>query len=65
MVATWTQDLKALVRKHKYDFDAAAREVGATAKELRVELAPGRYPNYAVPSRLRCLCAQRIGRACA
>jgi len=35
----WGPGLKALVRRHRYDFAAAAAEVGATAKELRVELA--------------------------
>ena len=39
MDPSWAPGLKALVRKHKYDFAAAAAEVGSTAKELRVELA--------------------------
>ena len=39
MEPSWAPGLKALVRRHRYDFAAAAAEVGATAKELRVELA--------------------------
>ena len=39
MPADWAKDVQALVRRHKYNFDAAAKEVGATAKELRMELA--------------------------
>ena len=37
--APWVSDVQALVRRHKYDFNAAAAEVGATPKELRMELA--------------------------
>ena len=39
MEPSWAPGLKALVRRHRYDFAAAAAEVGATAKELRMELS--------------------------
>ena len=45
----WGPGLKALVRRHRYDFAAAAAEVGATAKELRVELARQEFGGAAAP----------------
>ena len=49
MDPSWAPGLKALVRKHKYDFAAAAAEVGSTAKELRVELARQEFGGAAPP----------------
>ena len=45
----WGPGLKALVRRHRYDFAAAAAEVGATAKELRVELARQEFGGAVAP----------------
>ena len=49
MEPSWAPGLKALVRRHRYDFAAAAAEVGATAKELRVELARQEFGGAAAP----------------
>ena len=39
----WQSGVGELVRRHAYDFEAAAREVGATAKEVRLELARAEF----------------------
>ena len=56
MPADWAKDVQALVRRHKYNFDAAAKEVGATAKELRMELARQEFGDEAgAPKPKACL----------
>ena len=44
MPADWAKDVQALVRRHKYNFDAAAKEVGEASQHCR--LAPSRWSQH-------------------